>query len=93
MVQLREMYNGYPTDRVLPFGQKTLQPEDVNVSSTAATATTFTFDSPIYLEEGIEYCFTVLTDSRDYLQWISVMGELDVIDGRLVNEQPHLGAK
>ena len=92
MVQLREMYNGYPTDRVLPFGQKTLQPEDVNVSSTAATATTFTFDSPIYLEEGIEYCFTVLTDSRDYLQWISVMGELDVIDGRLVNDQPHLGA-
>ncbi len=92
VVQLREMDNGYPTNKILPFGTASLEPEDVNVSQTAATATTFTFPSPVYLEEGIEYCFVVLTDSRDYLQWISVMGEIDIVGGRLVNDQPHLGA-
>ena len=39
-------------------------------SDTAATATTFSFDSPIYLKEGIEYCVVVLTDSLFYRLWI-----------------------
>ena len=70
VVQLREMENGYPTGKILPFGTASLEPEDVNVSATADTATTFTFPSPVFLEESVEYCFVVLTDSRDYLQWI-----------------------
>jgi len=92
VVQLREMENGYPTGKILPFGTASLEPEDVNVSATADTATTFTFPSPVFLEESVEYCFVVLTDSRDYLQWISVMGQIDIKGGRLVNDQPHLGA-
>jgi len=91
-VEIREVINGYPGPRVLPFGRKILEPSDINLSDTAATATTFTFDSPIYLKEGIEYCVVVLTDSLFYRLWISEMGQLDVSgSSRLVSEQPHLG--
>ena len=91
-VELREMENGYPTKKVLPFGRKTLQPSDVNISEDATAVTTFTFDAPIYLQEGREYCFVILADSKNYLQWISQMGELDIGGSRLVNDQPFLGA-
>ena len=39
---------------------KTLNPSSVNVSTDGTTATTFTFDSPVYLEENKEYCFVVM---------------------------------
>ena len=90
-VEIREVVNGYPGPRVLPFGRKVLEPADINLSDDASVATTFTFDSPIYLSQGVEYCFVTLTDSLFYKVWISEMGQLDVGGSRLVSEQPHLG--
>ena len=77
--------------RVLPFGRKVLEPSEINISDDASVATTFTFDSPIYVEEGKEYCFVTLTDSVYYKVWISELGQLDVGGSRLVSRQPHLG--
>ena len=54
-VQIQEMVNGYPSPRIVPFSTKTLNPSSVNVSTDGTTATTFTFDSPVYLEENKEY--------------------------------------
>ena len=55
-------------------------------------ATNFEFDSPVYVQEGTEYCFVFLTNSLDYKMWISQLGELDVGSGnRLVSRQPSLG--
>ncbi len=90
-VEIREVVNGYPGPRILPFGRKVLEPSEVNLSDDATTATTFTFDSPVFLDEGKEYCFVTLTDSLFYKVWISEMGQLDVGGSRLVSEQPHLG--
>ena len=92
-VEVRNVLNGYPASKLLPFGRKVLNPEDVNVDSTTGTAaTTFTFDSPIYLQEGIEYCFVVMTNSLEYKVWISQMGEVDVSgSNRVISAQPHLG--
>jgi len=90
-LQLREMQNGYPTNRVLPFGSKTLPPSSVNVSSTAATATTFTFDSLVYLKDATEYCIVLQSDSDQYLAWISRMGETDIGGTRQISTQPYLG--
>ena len=90
-VQVRNVVNGYPGKKVLAFGEKTLEPSDVNVSSTAATATTFTFDSPIYLKENQEYCIVAMTQSLNYKVWISELGQTDVGGSRQVSEQPHLG--
>ena len=89
--QIREMENGYPTTKVLPFGSVTLEPADVSVSDDASVATTFTFEEPVYVKNGVEYCIILQTDSNKYLAWISRMGETDVGGSRLVSEQPYLG--
>ena len=53
--------------KVLPFGSKTLEPADVNLSDDATSATTFTFDEPVYVKNGVEYCIVLQTDSQKYL--------------------------
>ena len=58
--EIRNMVNGYPGPKVLPFARKWLNPSSVNTSTDATTATTFTFDSPVYLQEGIEYCISII---------------------------------
>ena len=93
-VELREVINGYPGPTLIPFGRKVLNPNDVNVDATTGnTATKFTFDSPVYLKEGIEYCLVAMTNSLNYKVWISGLGESDVSgSNRIISTQPHLGS-
>ena len=78
---------------LIPFGRKVLNPSDVNVDVTGNTVTKFTFDSPVYLKEGIEYCLVVMTNSLNYKVWISGLGETDVSgSNRIISTQPHLGS-
>ena len=80
-VELREMGNGIPTPNIVPFAQKTLQASAVNVSTTVATnATTFTFDSPVYLRNGEEYALIVRPGGNcaDYALWCAELGATDV---------------
>ena len=69
-------------------------PADVNVdATTASSATTFNFDSPVFLQEGQEYCFVTMTNSLEYKLWITQMGEPDVSgSNRLISTQPHGGS-
>ena len=92
-VEIRNVINGYPGPKILPFGRKLLEPSQINVDDTiGATATTFTFDSPVYIQGGIEYCVVLRTNSLNYLVWIAQMGELDVSgSNRVVSKQPTLG--
>jgi len=55
------------------------------------TATKFTFESPVFVEDSKEYAFVIQSDSNDYRVWISNMG--DVIPGtsRTISEQPYAG--
>ena len=89
-MQLRTMENGYPTKEILPFSEVALNPEDVKVSSDASVATTFTFPAPIYLTEGEEYCFVLLSVANDYRVHISVMGQT-AYDGTAIAAQPYNG--
>ena len=91
VVEVRNIINGYPGPKVLPFGRKVLTPSQINTSSTAATATTVTFDSPIFVKAGFEYCITLLSHSQEYKVWISRMGETDVGGTRTISGQPHVG--
>ncbi len=90
-IEIRNVNTGYPGAKIIPFSRKVLQSADINISSTAATATTFTFKSPVYLKEGAEYCLVVRSNSLDYKVWISRMGETDIDGLRVVSKQPHLG--
>lgn len=96
-LQLRTMQNGLPTRTRL--GQITLEPKDILVSDNASIATTFTFDYPIYLEGGNEYCIVLISASNAYNVWISRMGEQDVStlslqesERIIVSQQPVLGS-
>jgi hypothetical protein len=93
-VEVRNVVNGYPGKKLLPFGRKVLEPADVNVDDDNASAiTTFTFDSPIYLQQGVEYAFVTMTNSLDYKIWISQMGEQDVTGTkRVISGQANLGS-
>ncbi len=91
-VEIRNVINGYPGPKILPFGRKLLDSSEINLSDNGTTATTFHFDSPVYIQGGIEYCVVVRTNSLNYRLWIAQMNELDVSGtNRVVSKQPHLG--
>jgi hypothetical protein len=90
-LEIREMENGYPTGKVLPFSTVILNPGSVNISNDATAITTFTFDSPVYVDSDKEYCVVLIADSKNYNVWISRMGEQDVSGNRIVSDQPYLG--
>ena len=91
-VQLRTMHNGYPTRELLPFGEVTVDAADINISTTGATATTFTFPSPVYLQPGQEYAFVVLANTANYTIYTARMGQRTIDDARLISKQPYLGS-
>ena len=89
--QLRTMNNGYPSAEIIPFGTAILDPSEVSVSDDASAVTKFTFPSPVYLLQDIEYCFVIMANTQDYTMWLSHMGELDVGGSRMISDQPYAG--
>lgn len=103
MLEIREVVNGYPGKRVLPFSRVTLKPEQVSLSGNTVTlngvavnkydtATTFTFPSPVYVQENTEYAIVLASDSNAYGIWISQVGEQMPGTARTISEQPYLGS-
>lgn len=90
-VQMRNVVNGYPGPFIFPFGEKTLNPADVNVSDDGTSTTKFTFDSPVYLQEGVEYCFVVLADTTDYELYVARIGENQIGTENPISQQPYAG--
>ncbi len=102
-LEIREMVNGYPGKRVLPFSRIKLNPEQVNISTNTVnldgtnvakydTPTSFVFPSPVYVEENTEYCIVLASDSNNYKVWISQIGDLMPGTARTISEQPYLGS-
>ena len=59
-LKYRTVLNGYPSTTIMPFGKVTKLPADVNIdATTGATSTTFTFDSPIYVQERSRILYSV----------------------------------
>ena len=64
ILEIRNVVNGYPGPKILPFGRIVKDSADINVSETAATATTFTFPSPVYLKPDMEYSLGMLNKNN-----------------------------
>jgi len=75
-VMIREMENGYPAPRILPYGSKHLTSDDVLLSDDATLATTVVFEAPVFLESKKEYCIVVKADgfNPDYAMWTAALG-------------------
>jgi hypothetical protein len=82
-LQIREVVNGYPTNRILPFANVHKLPADVNTSEDASSATTFTFEAPVRLDVEKEYAIVVQPDASDpnYLIYTSKVGGIDLTPG------------
>lgn len=81
-IELRNVEGGFPKDAVLPFSRVHLNSADISVSSTAAIATTITFDGPVFLRSGEEYAIAIIPDGSnpDYRLWTSEVGGTDVLN-------------
>jgi hypothetical protein len=95
-LQIREIVNGYPGPRILPFGNLVKDAADVHtneitngvlyidgISQPSITdseskplfqGTEFEFEAPVYLQQGVQYSFVLLTDSNAYNVWIAKSG-------------------
>jgi len=90
-VQIREVQNGYPSTTILPFSEVSLNPSSVNTSADATSATTFTFPSPVYIQENVEYAFVVLANSQAYNMWVARVGQTNKGSDRTISQQPYAG--
>ena len=82
-VQIREVENGYPTKKVLPFAARHLSSADVKVSADGTLATKFQFTNPIILNANSEYAIVVIPDgnSPDYLIYTCKVGDTSLSKG------------
>ena len=91
-MQLRTMVNGYPTTTLIPFGTITKQAADISTSTDGTTATTFTFPSPVYLQNATEYCFVMPCATDDYTIYTARLGQTTLDGSRLISKQPYLSS-
>lgn len=90
-VEIREVVNGYPGSRVLPFSRVEKKGSSISTSIDGSVATNFKFDSPVYLQNGVEYALVVLSDSNQYRIFISQTDTIDLISGKRISSQPYNG--
>ena len=90
--QLRTMENGFPTQKILPFTEIVLDPDQVITSADGSVATTFEFKAPVYLEGGKEYAICLASNSTKYSVYISRIGENDLLTDTFISNQPYLGS-
>jgi hypothetical protein len=96
-IEIREVVNGYPGAKVLPFSRVEMKATDVNLSTTDAAgntslvATTFKFSSPVFVQNGVEYALVALSDSDSYKIWISQTDQTDVLTKQKILSQPYNG--
>ena len=78
-VQIRTVQNGIPTKTVVPLSEVTKIPSQVSVSSNGTVATTFRFESPVYLEgSGTQYALVVITSDDSYEVFVSQNNQDDL---------------
>lgn len=93
-LQIRTTENGVPTNQRLPFASKVLQPTDldetaiagnyaIKTSTDASRATTFVFDTPVFLKSGASYALVLcpIGDNPYYNVWTAETGQNNTPDG------------
>lgn len=77
VAHIREVENGYPTAKVVPFGEKHIDWNFINTSDDGNTATKVVFDNPVKLEVGKEYAIVLEPDATDpdFFVWTARVGE------------------
>lgn len=93
-VYLCETNNGYPDgSKILPFSTTHLAYGSINTSADSSVGTTFTFESPVFMANGLEYAFIVKPDNNDPDVWVysANLGDTDLLTGNQMFSQPLIG--
>ena len=97
-VQLVEVVNGLPTEKVLAVATvpwRNVKTTDMpHVDNDVFNYTKFSFPDPVYLKPDTEYAMVVLSDSPEYSVYVSELGGtlLGSSPARRVSEQPYAGS-
>ena len=86
-VYLRVVENGMPTAVKLPNSSASVKAANINTSSDASVATTFTFDSPVYLRSAQEYAVIIHPEdgSPEYQVYTYETGARDLTNPTIRN--------
>jgi|694.fasta_scaffold02943_10 hypothetical protein len=86
-VQIRTVELGTPTRTILG-NSVTLRPDQINTSEDSSVATKVTFDYPVYLDPGLEYCIVLLApESVEYEVFIAEMGKKTIQSANLPDSE------
>lgn len=88
-LELRETSAGIPLKTAIPKSRVWKTSSDVSVSNNASLATTFTFETPVYVRADNDYAITLYPDalSPDYRIWVSKVGDPNVSGGTSQNNR------
>ena len=84
--QLRTMKGGVPTQKILPFSEIIVKPENIVTSQTGDKPTRITFKAPVYMEPGQDYAITLASWSTKYKVFISRVGETDLLTDEFISQ-------
>lgn len=90
-IQIRDMEAGVPGKNIIPYSMVTLNPNQVNTSVNGTVATKFVMESPVYLADGNEYCFVLMSNSNNYEAFIATMGRPALDTKTAISKQPFIG--
>jgi hypothetical protein len=96
-LEIREVINGYPGPEVIARRHKARS--ECSSSTLLASGlhtpngTKFTFNAPVFLENGKEYCIVPIPDRDDpnYFVWIGELGAKKQGTDTIINKQAHTG--
>mgnify|MGYP001572729255 CR=1 FL=1 len=90
-LQVRNTVNGYPGQSILPFSEKSLNPASVTTSTDGTAVTTFTFESPVYVQENTEYSLVLMANTTEYNVFVARLGQTNLGSNRTISQQPYTG--
>ena len=97
-ISIREVENGYPTQRIIPGADVVVYPTDIAATpanfanADASSSTTINWDFPVYLKEGTEYAIVAISNSDKYKVYVAETSKFDLTDiDKRITKQPFDG--
>jgi hypothetical protein len=88
-LELRTVIAGLPSSDVITH--VTLNPDQVFTSGDGTAPTSFVFNDPIYLEQGVEYAIVLKAETQEYTVWIAEQGQVVIGQNMALSKQAYIG--
>ena len=87
-IEIREVKNGLPTDKILPFGKRAIKAANINVSTDGSVATRVHFKAPVAVETNKEYAFVVkpMANNPETKLFTAKAGQKSLVTGEAINQ-------